>query len=134
MMESKRKQFQYETDTWKRSLSFIRDENIHLKNRLTEILKNGFDKRSLENLEYFQTRFIKEDERVGLIRDDVAAIDKIIQDHLLDDDGQVVKETDDKLETLRNNVLHAEKQFNQLKLEFTNYMLKMFSEKNVAAA
>lgn len=120
MMESKMEQFIYETDTWKRSLVIMRDENIHLKNRLTEILKNGFDKKLLENLEYFQTRFIKEDERIGLIRDDVAAIDKIIQDKLLKDD-QVVKETNKKLAILRNNVLHAEIEFNELKLEFSNY-------------
>ena len=128
-MESKMKQFQCETDIWKRSLDFMRDENIHLKNRLTEILKNGFDKKLLENLEYFQTRFIKEDERIGLIRDDIAAIDKIILDNFLADD-QVVNETNKKLATLRNNVLHAEKQFNELKLEFSNYMLKMLSTKN----
>lgn len=128
-MESKSKQFQYETDTWKRSLALMREENIHLKNRLTEILKNGYDKKLLENLEYFQTRFIKEDERIGLIRDDVAAIDKIILDQFWADE-RALKETNKKLAMLRNNVLHAEKQFNELKLEFSNYMLKMFSTKN----
>jgi glutaredoxin 2 len=132
-MESKMEQFQYETNTWKRSLGLMIEENIHLKNRLTEILKNGFDKKLLEYLEYFQNRFIKEDERIGLIRHDIASIDKIIQDEFWGD-HQIVKETNKKMSMLRNIMLHAEKQFNELKLEFDNYILKMFNTKNNIAA
>jgi len=32
------KQFRHETETWKRTLGFIEEENIILKNRLSEIL------------------------------------------------------------------------------------------------
>jgi hypothetical protein len=59
MPEFKLKQLQYESDTWKRILGFMIDENIHLKHRITEILKNGFDKSQLEGLEQFQNSFIK---------------------------------------------------------------------------
>lgn len=128
-METKLKQFQYETSTWKRSLGFMIDENIHLKNRLTEILKNGFDKKLLDHLEYFQTRFIKEDERIGLIRNDVAEIDRILN-IAMHGDGKIIKETDKKLANLQNNISHAENQFNELKSEFSNYLFQMFSTKD----
>jgi hypothetical protein len=133
-MRSKRKQLRLETNRWKKLLNVMRDENIDLKNRLADILKNDFDKSLLEHLEYFHARFIREDERIGLIRDDVAAIDKIILDPFLKTD-EVVKQADIPLIILRNNVSHAEKQFNELKLEFSNCMLKIFGTKiNIAAA
>lgn len=131
LMETKMKLLQYETEACKRSLSFMLDENIYLKNRLSEILKNGFDKKLLDYLEYFQTKFIKEDERIGLLRDDIAGIDKIL---LYTDTTycKVVHETDKKLARLRNNILTAEKQFSELKSEFSNYLMKMF-DKNIIA-
>ena len=43
-------QLQYEINTWKRLLSFMSEENIQLKNRLSEVLKNKFDKNLLEEV------------------------------------------------------------------------------------
>ena len=123
-----------ETDRWKKMLNVMRDENNGLKNRLSDILKNDFDKTLLEQLEYFHSRFITEDERIGLIRDDIAGIDKIIWDPFLETDA-VEKQVQVRLAILRNNALHAEKQFNEIKSEFSNYMLKMFGTNiNIAAA
>ena len=85
MPELKLKQLQYESDTWKRSLSFIIDENIHLKNGLTEIVQNSEDVDLLERAEYFQSRLIKEDERISLIRNDLTELDKLRVRELLED-------------------------------------------------
>lgn len=123
------KQLHYEADTWKRSLAFIMDENIHLKNRLTEILKNGFEKSFLGRVEYFQSRFIKEDDRIGLIRDDVAEIDKLLVREVLENE-KAAKEINRKLARLRNNIVNAEIQFSELKLEFSNFLLEMYVTKN----
>jgi hypothetical protein len=54
------------------------EENIHLKNRLSEILRNGFDKNSLEEIELFQTDFVKEDELIGSIKKEVDEFDKLL--------------------------------------------------------
>jgi hypothetical protein len=53
------RQLQYESDTWKRLLGFLEEENIHLKNRLSEILKSGFNDNLLDELENFHGRFVK---------------------------------------------------------------------------
>ena len=53
MPELKLKQLQNESDSWKKLLGFMMDENIRLKNRLSELLKDKFDKNLLEEVESF---------------------------------------------------------------------------------
>ena len=121
MPELKLKQLQYESDTWKRLLVFMMDENIHLKNRLSEVLKDKFDKNLLVEIEGFQSNFIKKDELIGLLRNDVAGLDKLLEREIFED-GKIVNEIERRLKNLRNNIVYAEKQFGKLKLEFNNYL------------
>jgi len=121
MPELKIKQLQYESNTWKRLLGFMMDENVHLKNRVSEVLKNGFDKGLLEEMESFHSRFIKEDDLIGLLRNEVAELDKLLVREIFED-GQLVKEIDTKLKKLHKNIITAERQLNELKLEFNNYL------------
>lgn len=118
----KLKQLQYESDTWKRILGFMMDENIHLKNRITDILKNGFDKNQLEGVEEFQNSFIKEDELIGLMRNEVAEFDKLMVREIFED-GQIARDVYKKLNQLRHNIAVAERQFSKLKQEFNYYLL-----------
>jgi hypothetical protein len=122
MSEFKLKQLQYESDTWKRTLGFMIDENIRLKHRITEILKNGFDKNQLEAVEEFQNSFIKEDELIYLMRNEVSEFDKLIVREIFED-GQIVNDVYKKLNQLRHNITVAEGQFNKLKHEFNHYLL-----------
>jgi hypothetical protein len=122
VMEPELKQLQLESDSWKQSIGYMMEENISLKNRLTEILRNRFNSTLLEQAEYFQNRFIKEDERIGLIRDDVVQIDRSLMMHA-EENSEVDSETDYKIKKLRNYILHAQKQFIELKSEFNNYLL-----------
>jgi hypothetical protein len=117
----KLKQLQYEADTWKRLLGFITDENIHLKNRLSEILKNQFDDSLLGEMENFQTGFLKEDQRIGLLKNDVAELDKLFMREIFED-GQIITQVDHKLKKLRGNIKIAEAQFTKLKMDFNNYL------------
>jgi hypothetical protein len=121
MPELKLIQLQYESDTWKRLLGFMMDENIHQKNRISAILKNGFDRNLLEEMEGFHTRFIKEDELIALLRNEVAELEKLLVREIFED-GKVIKEVDRKLKIFRNHVITAENQFSKLKLEFNNYL------------
>jgi hypothetical protein len=117
----KLKQLQYESDTWKRMLGFMMDENIHLKNRLSEVLKENFDNKLLEDVEHFQSRFVKEDELIGLLRNEVAELDKFLDDGIFND-GIIIKKVDKKLKNLRQNIITAELDFGNLKLAFNNYL------------
>ena len=83
--ENKINQLQVEVNTWKRLLNFFRDENVYLKNRLSEILKNGFDRKLLEEFENFQTKFINQDEVISFLRNDIADLDKLLLNEKLRD-------------------------------------------------
>lgn len=123
MPDSKLRQLQYETDTWKRLLGFMVEENIHLKNRIAEILKNGFSKDKLEVVEEFQTKFIKQDDLVKLLRNEVVELDKLLVREIFED-GKILHTVNKKLLNVRSNVILAEKDFTSLKLSFNNYLLE----------
>jgi Txe/YoeB family toxin of Txe-Axe toxin-antitoxin module len=121
MQELKLKQVQYESDTWKRLLVFLKEENVHLKNRLSDVLKNGFENNSLEDMEGFQTRFIKEDERLGLLWNEVVEVDQWLVREIVEN-GRVMKKVEKKIKKLRTKIMSAERQFRKLKQEFNNYL------------
>ena len=64
------KQLKHEAGTWKRVLGFMQEENIHLKNRLSDVLKERFNKKMLEDVEIFQNNFIKEDVIINLLKNE----------------------------------------------------------------
>ena len=115
------KQLQFEADTGKRLLAFMMDENIRMKNRISEILKADFDKNLLDELENFHSRFIKEDELISLMRNDAAEMDKLLLREIFKD-GKVIREVKIKLKKMRDNLLDAERKFGKLKVEFNSYL------------
>lgn len=123
MPEMKLQQLQYESNTWKRLLGFMTEENVHLKNRLSQILKEKFNADLLEEAEIFQSNFIKEDELIGLLRNDIAELDKLLEREMFED-GNSVKEVKRKLQKIRSNMEIAEKQFGTLKSGFNSYFFE----------
>lgn len=121
MRELKIKQLQYESDGWKRILIFIMEENIHQKNRLSEVLSNGFDRSSLDDLEDFQTSFIKEDELVGSTENEVKELDKLLVREI-SEDGKIAKKVERKIKKLRNKIKSIQTKFSRLKQEFDDYL------------
>jgi hypothetical protein len=121
MSDLKLRQLQYESDTWKRLLGFLEDENIHLKNRLSEILKNGFNEDLLDEVESFQSRFVKEDELIRLLRNNVAELDDLLVREVFED-GKIFKEIHRRLKNLSDNIQHVQEQFTKLKSEFNRFM------------
>ena len=121
MPELKLRQLQFESDSWKRLLGFIIDENIHLKNRLSEVLKNGFGGNWLEEMETFHNQLVKEDERISLLRNEIAELDRLLVREVFDD-GRIIKDIDRRLKKLRHNITNTEEQFGKLKLEFNSFL------------
>ncbi len=121
MSALKLKELQYETENLKRLLGFMSDENIHLKNRLTDILKNDFDNSLLEDVENFHCHFVQEDEKIRLLKNEVAGLDNLLAGEIFED-GTHIKKVNSTLIKLRNNLRNAEAQFANLKMEFNNYL------------
>ncbi|MEO9031649.1 MAG: hypothetical protein ABI285_00290 [Ginsengibacter sp.] len=120
------KQIQFESNTWKRLLDFFREENVYFKNRLSDILKESFDRNLLDALENFQNRFIIQDELNGALRNEISELDKLLLD-------EKIKEVISKplieriLGNLRENLSNSEKRFCALQLDFNKYLYENIS-------
>lgn len=105
----------HELDTWQRTLNYIQQENIHLKNRLSEIIKNGMDDKLLEQVEYFQNQFLNKDAIITLLRQDISLERDL--------DGSLPKKRNWKRhDKLRKDMGMMEAEFTKLKFDFNNYL------------
>lgn len=127
MPDLKLQQLHFETEALKRLLTFMMDENVYLKNRIAEILKNTFESTTLGKIEIFQNRFIMEDELVGLLRNDVAELDKLLRVQELIPDKAVIEDLSKKIRKLSYNMENTEGQFMRLKAEFNSFLLDSIS-------
>ncbi len=127
MSEMKLKQLQYETESWKRELGFMTDENIHLKNRLSDMLKNNFDNNWLEEVEIFHAQFLQEDEKIGSLRNELTELEKLLVREIFED-GMIIRKVDSKIRKLRNNIKNEEEHFTRLKQDFNNYLTENIIE------
>lgn len=121
--EKKIRQFQDVLAMWKQLLNARMEENILLKYKISEILKNNFNQDSLEEIEEFQTQFIKEDELINSLRKDVSELDN----YILLQNGKIGKSFDDKIEDLRRDIAHSASRFHASKSAFDNFQNKISS-------
>lgn len=121
--EKKIRQFQDVLAMWKQLLNARMEENIFLKYKISEILKNNFNQNLLEEIEEFQTQFIKEDELINSLRKDVSELDN----YILLQNGKIGKSFDDKIEDLRRDIAHSASRFHASKSAFDNFQNKISS-------
>ncbi|MBK8520216.1 MAG: hypothetical protein WAT20_07220 [Ferruginibacter sp.] len=121
MPHLKIKQLQYEINSWKRFLDYLTEENIQMKNRLSEILKEKFDTYLLEEVDGFQTRFIRKDHLVEVLRGEVMELDAIPVAEIFKDE-KIFKKIKTKIKRLHKNIINTEKQFSKLKADFHRFL------------
>lgn len=114
-------QFRHESDTWKRYLQFIQQENNHLKTRLSQVLQHDTDEHFLERAEYFQSKFIAEDDTVNMLRQDIHELDNMLSTEIVEE-ANTVKELQKKLKKMNRDMEIVERQFNKLKSDFNLYL------------
>lgn len=105
----------------KRAVDFMMEENVCLKNRVAEILKNGFDTRMLAMLEVFQDSFISHDQLIELLRNDVARMEQLIQEAVAD--STAFAAMCHQLKRLQKSITAAEDRFKKMKAAFNDTML-----------
>lgn len=121
--EAKIKQLQHQSDTWKRDLGFVVEENIALKIRLAEIVANDQGvPELLERIEAYQNKFISKDETTRLIFSEIKEWDKLlVKEKYLDG-----SEINGKLLAMQKRLSRAIEsfmnEFSKLKFDFNNYM------------
>lgn len=123
MPELKSNQIAFECNAWNRTLEYLISENNHLKNRLSEILKDKFDKYLLEEVEGFQNRFIKEDKLIALIRNEIAELDEFFEAEEYEQERPEAERIH-KLKQIRNNLRTAESRLSELKADFNDFLIE----------
>jgi hypothetical protein len=116
------KQLQFECNTWKRMLSFMMEENVYLKNRLSEILADAGTSERLVEIEDFQSRFLRSDELIRILRNDVAELEQFISDQK-EDAVSENPQIHSKLSCIRLNIPLVQRQEERMKAEFNNFLL-----------
>ncbi len=116
---SKPDQFHHENKTWSRMIEFFKQENIILKNRLSEVVDHSSDKEFLALAEQFQNKFILKDDYIDELRHDINSqgMNLINSTNILLDIKLLKRQ-----EKLRNEMEYFEKDFNQLRNEFNKYL------------
>lgn len=116
------RQFHHESDTWKRNLEFITQENANLKNRLAEVLQSiPADGDILNTAEYYQNEFIREDELVNFLRRDISKLDKLLVQEVYED-GEIFQNVIHQQKKLSEDMKGIISGFNRLKFDFNNYL------------
>lgn len=121
--EAKIKQLQHQSESWKRDLGFVVEENVALKNRLAEIIANDeVTPEFLERIEAYQNEFIAKDEVLRLIFSEIKEWEKLLGKEQYLDDSQ----TNGKLIAMQKKLSRAIEsfmnEFSRLKFDFNNYM------------
>jgi chromosome segregation ATPase len=96
------------------------DENIHLKNRLSEILSDQQQNQLLNEIEDYQTRFLKIDELIRILRNDVAELEQSIKEKQDTADNPSIN---NKLSRIRLNIPLVERQLERMKMDFNSFLL-----------
>ncbi len=121
MPDLKIKQYQSESNAWKRSVSHMADENIQMKIRVAEILNDAFDIRLLPAVENFQSRVLNEEQGIILLRHNIAELDKFLLTNTLNY-SNVSIEIGPLRTRLQYQITTAEARFNKLKSEFYYFL------------
>jgi hypothetical protein len=114
-------QYRHESETWKRYLQFIQQENNHLKTRLSQVLQHDTDLDFLERAEIFQNKFLSEDETVHLLRQDVHEIEHLLIEEVKEGSA-VTNELQKKFRKLSRDMETVERQFHKLKSDFNSFV------------
>jgi hypothetical protein len=118
---SNMKQLQEEIDMHKRSLAFMEEENILLKNRVSQVLKNGFNENLLSEMEIFHGQFVREDELIRILKSYIMEAEKLLLQEVFRD-GKIIKEVKRKLQRVRTKMETTQRRFTKLKSDFNSFL------------
>jgi hypothetical protein len=123
MEEPLHSHFQSENESLRRMLDFITEENLNLKQRLSEVIKNLVknDLGILEEIEYFNNQFAEEDESIKSMERKISDHEKLLIREIYGH-GIGISEIKRKQDILRNEMKNTEKHFNTLKYAFNFYV------------
>lgn len=118
------KKLQGEVASWKELIRLRMEENVLLKNMLTDIIKNNYNQNYLEKIEEFQTEFIGEDEVTWTLRREVDDLGNVPFSKIFENE-KINKSFEITMNKLRDDITYAEKRFCSLTASFMDFHEKI---------
>jgi hypothetical protein len=115
-----------DNENWKNELKVLEDGIIRFKTKLAGILEAELQPYELEQLEYFQNRFLKMDDQISLLRHEVREQLHLLQ-QLSQSNGPQLKKTLDLQRRLEVKMIIIQGNFDKLSAEFSGYLQKACS-------
>ncbi|MBX7125600.1 MAG: hypothetical protein K1X47_07895 [Cyclobacteriaceae bacterium] len=103
---------------WKKRLDALQHENVHLKNQLSEVLKDDISSVVLETAEYFQNIFIREDETVKKLKEELNQMLGLLSSAKESEISKFAAIRGKLKDKIESNQQH----FQELKLKFQEYL------------
>lgn len=115
-----------ELSEWLRRLVVIRQENIHLKNQLADVVAKIIDLSKLDGIEDMQNRLLNKDIIIDLIRQDIAHQRTFFKENeqLTDSDESLFMARQKKL---AKDIKKLEVEFYQLKNQFAKFLEQLIN-------
>ncbi len=110
--------------SWKCLLREMENETILFKTKLAQVLSGNFERKHLVHLEVFQSRFLKMDEQISLLRHEV----RNFQEALLYSSMQDPANANTMQEILTGKMELIKNSFNTLSSDFSMYLQEHFYE------
>jgi hypothetical protein len=123
---SKLEHYQHEYHTWLRVIDFYKQENDHLKTRLSEALLIKSDKKFLTIAEQYHHKFVLQDvfmKVLGKNIDDVGDALNALSIPMISKEIKLDEKIDAKRKKICNKIEFFERNFTRLIKEFNEYFL-----------
>lgn len=105
--------------SWLKTLEGLRQENVFLKNRLAEIIKDNVSTEMLEKAEQFLAIFIDKDTVISLLRRDIAQLSAATTANSIN--GELNKALLEQAK-LKHDVERMSKEFTTVKTKFNAFL------------
>ena len=125
-IDEKLDQYKNENSMWLRSLEFLKQENNHLKDRLTVVVDKTSDRSFLAQAEHFQNQFIIKDEFIDELKHDVNEQIREVKIYGMKNaelNGHA-KSFANMQDNLRDQMTYLEKELTSLRNEFYAFLTK----------
>lgn len=124
-MKDKLEELRAQHESRKYLLKVLEDENIHFKLKLARILSTDFDRRELGRLEYFQSRFLKMDEQIALLRHEISEQQGILAS--MPATGSLTEATASE-QMIDRRFMMVQQHFDMLDVDFRHYLRQAFPQ------
>lgn len=121
-------QFQSKIDRWNLLLNTRKLQNVSLKEKLSDILKNRYNEHLLDDLEKFQTKFVGEDIVIDSLRIEVRTMEDLLV-RLAEKNGAAKSMMNASMKKLENDISESTARFRSLKAAFNEFQQKIFCKR-----